>query len=115
MKAAWEWVKKHWQIFVGVLIAALGAFFYVEVTRRPKVVPLPENPVKEEAEKEAEEKTLKAEQTALEAKTQIAKEHEEAINKHLEDAKGKTEEVRQDVDKTNEFLKNVGKDIRGGG
>lgn len=112
MKAAWEWVKKHWEIVAGLLILLLGFLFGVAVRKRPVIVQ-GSNPEKKEAEEEAEAKTRKAEQQAEDKKAEAQKEHEADLAVMVDKIQDKSEDIRGDTQKTNEYLKDVGKHIRG--
>lgn len=113
MKAAWEWVKKHWELLMGALLLALGFFLGVTVARK-RPAPAPEaNPTKEKAEEEAAEKLRRAELVAEDQKAEVAKEHAAVIAKELEETKAATEEVRSSPDRTNTYLHDVGKAVRG--
>lgn len=111
MKNAWEWVKRHWELFLGALVVLLGFLFGVAVQRR-RPMPVP-NPVRTEAEEEAAKETRKAEQLAEDQKAEVTKEHVILIAKQLEETQEKTEAIRTNPDETNAYLKNVGKAVRG--
>jgi hypothetical protein len=113
VKAAWEWVKKHWELVVGALILVLGFFLGVQVARRRPAPVLPPNPTKEKAEEEAAAEVHKAEVKAADEKAEVEKAHEAAREEAVENITEKTEEVRDNVDETNTYLKSVGKAVRG--
>lgn len=113
MKAAWEWVKKYWEWLAGSLILVLGFFLGVAVMRRRSAPPIPSNPVKEEAEEEAAAEVRKEEVKAADAKAEVEKEHAAAREEAVADITKKTEEVRDDANETNAYLKSVGKAVRG--
>lgn len=113
LKKAWEWLKRNWMwvlLPVGILLLLLG------IKPRPKVVGSQLHGAADAANKaraEAERKAAEA-QAARDAEVKrIEAEHAESIKK-LTDAQKKTvEELRTDPEKLNEYLLNVGKQIRG--
>ena len=113
MKAVWEWIKKYWQLLVTGLLVFIGFAFGVTIAKRRTAPVAPLNPEKEKAEKEAASAIRKAEQKAADQKAEVVKEHEADTIKIVEDAEKKTEEARHDTDKTNDYLKSVGKVVRG--
>jgi hypothetical protein len=112
LKAAWEWVKKHWELLGAAILVLLGFLLGVTVRKRPVVLE-GANPEKEDAEKKAQSDTRKAEQDAAEQKAEAKKQHDVDTAGLVTEVQQKTEEVRHDPQKTNEYLLNVGKDIRG--
>jgi hypothetical protein len=112
MKAAWEWAKKYWELLVGALLLLLGVLFGVALQRRSAPVQQP-NPVKDEADKEAEAKTREAENKAADEKAEAVKEHDADLAVVVQKAQETTAEVRGDTQKTNDYLQQVSKSVRG--
>lgn len=112
MRAAWEWLKKYWQVVAGALLVLLGVGFGVAIQRR-RPVPKEPNPVEEEANEEAEAQTRQAENEAADDKAKAQEEHDVDLAVVVDKVQDATAAVRGDADKTNAYLKNVGKDIRG--
>lgn len=109
---AWAWVKKHWQLVLSILGAILAFLFGFEAKKRPVVIS-GVDPVKDAAEKatqvaivQAQEQhdvvVAKAEQQAQAADDAVVKQEQQT-----------TASVEQDVDKTNQYLQDVSKEIGG--
>ncbi len=112
MKAAWEWLKKYWEVLAGALLLLAGAMVGVAVQRRRAPLQEP-NPTKDAANEEAEEETRAAENDAADQKAEAQKEHDVDLAAVVEKTQAATDEVRGDSEKTNAYLKDVGKSIRG--
>jgi hypothetical protein len=111
----WAWLKKYWKwlLFpVGLIIGILTM-----IGRRKKItVTSPEVTEAEEARKKADEEARKRLQELEEDRREkienIEKEHADTIRELTEDQRSRLEELREDPDELNEFLLEVGKEIR---
>lgn len=111
----WSWVKKNWKwllLPIGVVIFIIGR---ITAKRNFKVV----NPELHEADKKKREAQEQADREAQEATkerdekvSELKKEHAETIKKLTDEQKKRAEELK-DPDELNEFLLEVGKEIRG--
>lgn len=111
MIVAWLWIKKYWELLTAGLLVILGVFLGLSLRKRPIVQGA--NPVKEEAEKKAQADTSKAEQKATEQKAQALEQHDADLAVVVDQVQQKTEEVRGDPQKTNDYLQDVSKLVRG--
>lgn len=112
MRAAWEWVKKYWELLAGALVLLFGVLLGVSVQRRRAPLQEP-NPVEDEANEEAKAEAREAENEAADEKAEAVKQHDDDLAVLAEKLQDTTAEVRTDSDKTNTYLRDVGKAVRG--
>jgi hypothetical protein len=111
---AWPWLKKYWVwlLFpVGIVIYILGCRSGSTTVLSPGSVEAER--AKKEAEDRAAEKLAKAKAERDARIAGIEKEHKEVIDKLTEEQKKDLKNLREDPEKLNAFLKNVGRSIRG--
>jgi hypothetical protein len=111
MVAFWAWLKKYWELLAAGLLVVLGFCLGLSLRKRPTVQGA--NPVKEKAEQKAQADTSKAEQKATEQKAEALEKHDADVAVVVDQVQQKTEEVRSDPEKTNEYLQGVSRSIRG--
>lgn len=112
MLAAWLWVKKHWEILLGLLIALLGFLLGVSVKKTPVIVQ-GDDPEKKKIEDQTQKAIDEAQKEHDQAVAEAQAEEQKAQQDVVTEEQKKTSEVEGDVDQTNEYLKNVSKDIGG--
>lgn len=112
LSMAWAWAKKYWELLLGFLVLLLGVALGVNVQRRRAPVQQA-NPVKEAADKEAQAETRKAEYKAAEQKSEAVKEHDADLAVMVEKTQEATAAVEGSTEKTNAYLQNVSKNVRG--
>jgi len=112
MSAAWVWVKKYWEYLAATALLFLGVFLGVQLKKRPVVV-AGESP----EQKELEEKTSEEEAEILNgiypAQQEIRTKQEEGLQGLVEAEKKQAAELVKDPDATNDYLKQVGRSVRG--
>ena len=113
---ALPWLKKYWKwlLFpIGVLVFIAG---YV-VRPKPKVLSselLGHAKVKKDIDRKTAGQIIEAKEERDKKVAEIEKQHAATVAKLTRDQRGKLKELREDPDKVNEFLLQVGKEIRGG-
>lgn len=113
---AWSWLKKYWMwlLFpIGILIFILGK---ISVCKSPDVV-APELVGAEEERRKAQEgadrQVFIATKEREKKLDEIRKEHEQVIKDLTDEQRGQVKELEEDPDKLNDFLLDVGRQIRG--
>jgi hypothetical protein len=112
---ALPWLKKYWKwlLFpIGILIFIAG---YV-VRPKPKVLSSElhgAGDTKREADDKAAEKTDEARAKRDERLAEVEKDHAKTVAKLTRKQRDQLEELREDPDKVNDFLLQVGREIRG--
>lgn len=109
----WAFIKKHFTLVGGFLVALLGFMFGFAVKKKPVIVP-GTDPTKTQAEQD-----LKTEEVQIQADDTRAK--QSATDEHTKDvAAVVTGEQKQEPalqtndDATNSYLKDIGNQVRGG-
>lgn len=112
----WNWVKRYWKwlLFpIGILLFLLGRF----TIKKPTPVIAPElvraSEEEKKAREEAEKRALAAELERERKLLEINAKHEETLKKMTDEQKHKAKELEAQPEKLNEFLLEVGKQIRG--
>lgn len=112
----WKWLKKYWKwlLFpVGIALFILGRI----TTRKPPNVIAPElieadrqrRRLQEEADRKVFEAALERERKLDE----LRKEHEAVLRELTDEQREKVKELEADPEKLNDFLLDVGRQIRG--
>lgn len=105
-----DWVQQNWWAVatggIGVVVLLFRFFFKHPVT------PNPENPVKDAAEKKAEKEKVEAQVEKEKKQEEARTEHAEEVKELVEKQKEETPALIDDPDATNDFLKQVGRDVR---
>lgn len=112
---AWRWLKKYWMW----LLFPVGIFVFIvgRLTARrlpdvvaPEIVEAEEN--RRRAQEEADRQVEEAEAEREQKLDEIREEHAETVSKLTEAQKEKAAELVDDPEKLNEFLTNVGREVR---
>jgi hypothetical protein len=106
MLLVWEWFKRWWK-WLGIAAALIAAFF---LGRYKKPTPSLD-PIRDDAEKKADEKTKQLEEEHQKKIDELTKEHDQQVKKITEDAQ-KNVEKEKDPQELDDFLKDVGKKVR---
>lgn len=111
---AWPWLKKNWMW----VVFPIGILVFIATYRKlPDIISsetIGAGNVKRDADEKAEEKTEEAKAEQKAALEKVKKEHAGTIAKLTRKQRDQLEELRDDPDKVNAFLKSVGESIRGG-
>lgn len=103
----WEWLKKWWRwLLLG--LALLVAFLAGILFPKPQPTVSPSNEKKKDEEEKAkklEEELKVKEQETLEAEK---RKHDVAVSDQQKELEKKTEGLKEDIVKTNEYLHQVG-------
>lgn len=117
MIKVWLWLKKYWKwlIFpIGILVFVLGRL----TSRKLPAVIAPEllgaAEVKEKADRQAVVELRKLDDERQTKVKEIEERHSEVISKLTDDQKKKYEAIKADPNEVNNFLLDIGKDIRNG-
>jgi flagellar motility protein MotE (MotC chaperone) len=115
---AWFWFRKNWKaVLLGVTTLGLGLLLGRAFKKRPEVV-APElvehAEVSDKADKKAEEEIVVAQLERDTRLKEIDEEHADTIKNLTDEQKEKASELENDPDELNEFLLDVGKDVRNG-
>jgi len=110
LQGVWSFIKKYWQLLVGLGVG-LSVFL---LSIRPKNTTPPEvDGFQKKVEDETKKEEQKAEQELKNDVVSAKKEHDDVVDKAVDAEKKRTEDLIDDPDATNDFLKQVGQDIRG--
>lgn len=113
MIAVWEWMKKYWQVLVAIAIAALGFFVGVEVKKRPIIVS-GEDPERKKIEDDAAKKEQQIDLQAQKKADEAQAKGDAAVAQVVADEQGVVTAVTNDGDSLNAYIKDAGKQVRGG-
>lgn len=112
MTAIKEWFKKYWGYVVAGVLAVVAFFIGRKLLQKQVVVqPGPSKKQVDEEKKAEELKEQAQEKRELEVK-EADKEYKKVVETQTKHIEAITAEVQEDPDKTNDFLKSVGKNIR---
>lgn len=106
------WVKKYWQWLLGGVVALASFVVGVVLKKRPLIVN-GADPERARAESEVLLQRKKFEADALEEKAGAYEDHDTDVDIVVRAEEQKTQAIVDDVDKTNEYLQDVGKQVRG--
>lgn len=116
IKSAWSWLKKYWMwlLFpVGALLFILGK---LSVKKPPDVV-APElvdaEKARRRAQEDADQKAFEAAKLRAIKVDEIRAEHSKVINELTDTQRAMAKGLEDDPDKLNDFLLDVGSQIRG--
>ncbi len=113
----WVWLKANWKaVLLGITTLGLGLLVGKALRKSQKVV----NPelvgadkTKREAQAEEDSKRIAAAKERAEKLVEIEVDHADTINELTDKQRSEVDELKADPDKLNEYLLNVGKEIRG--
>jgi F0F1-type ATP synthase membrane subunit b/b' len=113
----WDWLKENWKtVLLGVLTLGVGLVVGKSLRKTQNVV----NPelvgadkTKREAQAEENKARLEAAKKRAERLVSIEEKHEQTIKKLTDEQRTNADELKDDPEKLNEYLFQVGKDIRG--
>jgi len=108
LQGAWTFFKKYWQLFAGLAVGLL--VFLLSIRLKPTT---PDQTLQKRVEDETDKKEQEAAKRRDASVTDAEAQHDKAISDVLQQEKKKSDELIDDPDATNDFLKQVGKDIRG--
>ena len=117
LRKVWAWVKRYWRYLLFPVGIVLGIVSML-ASRREVVVTSPSEVTEAEKERLLAAAEAHAKKAALEKERaakvkEIEQAYRDTLDRLTEEQKGQVEELREDPDKLNEFLLQVGKDIRG--
>lgn len=108
LQGVWAFIKKYWQLITGLVIGLLVFFLSI----RPKSVS-PDQSLQKKVEEETNKKEQEAARRRDASVEKAEAQHAKAISDVLQEEKKKADELIDDPAATNDFLKQIGKDIRG--
>jgi flagellar biosynthesis/type III secretory pathway M-ring protein FliF/YscJ len=110
----WAWLKKYWKWLLFPVGIVIGILSVIGRRRSPVVAPevLEAEKARQEAEEAAQKKLDEADKIRREKVEFIRREHAETLKKLTDDQRSRVEELREDPDELNEFLRGVGEEIR---
>lgn len=107
-QGVWAFIKKYWQLLAGLLVGL--SVFLLSIRLKPTTPDQTlQKKVEDETDKKEQEAGKKRDASVEEAKT----DHDKVISDALQEETKKSEELLNDPEATNDFLKQIGKDIRG--
>lgn len=112
----WAWLKKYWKwlLFpVGILLGILSMLGRKRIFNVVSPELVEAEKVREEAEEDKRQRIEELEQERSERLEEIERVHADTVSKLTDEQKKRVEELREDPDELNDFLLEVGKDIRG--
>lgn len=112
MRAAWEWVKRHWELLSTTLLVGLGFLLGVSLRKRPVALPA-KDPDQKKAEDAAAEEAQEIQAQAAEDKKKLQREHADSLEAVVQEQREQAPVLVKDTDATNEYLKQVGDLVRG--
>lgn len=112
MTAAWAWLKKYWEICAAGALLFLGVFVGWWFKKVPIIID-GEDPEKKAIDKQVAEETKQIQQEAAAQKEVLKEEHAEALEDIVAKQVEKAPELVKDPDATNDYLKSVGRSVRG--
>ena len=106
----------HWDLLALFLIGLIGSivsFFGIKRQGdvRPAPVPGP-SPVQQQADKDSQAAVQQAQEKRDQQVAQATQQHDQAVSAQAKDLREKTEEARDDVDKTNAVLQDISKQMQ---
>lgn len=107
-----EWVKKYWALLLGALVALIGFLLGVSIKKTPVIV-VGDDPEKKKSEQQTQAQIDAAQKQRDQEVTVAKKEEQQAQAAVVTSEEKKTEEIKSDVNKTNDFLKDVSNQIEG--
>lgn len=116
MSTAWAWVKKNWKwlLFpIGILLFVIGKVSAKKSYRviNPELVDAEKT--KRKAREESEAKNLEAKKERDKRLAEVVEAHDTKLQNLTAEQNEKVDELRDDPERLNEYLLEVGKDIRG--
>ena len=114
---AWNWLKENWKaVLFGILTLGVG-LAVGKVLRKPQKVVNPElvgaDKTKRQAQAEENKARLEAAKKRAERLVSIEEKHEQTVKKLTDEQRANADELKDDPEKLNEYLFQVGKEIRG--
>lgn len=117
LSAAWAWLERNWKTIGLIVVFPIGLLVLLSKLQRPKVlVTSPELSEHRRLEKSLQQQSEKAKLEVVKRKAErdeeIEVEFEEEIAEVREEAHDDVARLRTDPEAINEFLKQVGRDVR---
>jgi len=107
---------ESWDLLVLFILGTLGAvvsFFGIKRQgSAPAPIPVGPSPVQQQAEAGQKAGEQKAQEQRDQTVAQATKDHDQAVSGQVTTLQAKTEEVRDDVDKTNAVLQDISKQMQ---
>ncbi len=118
-KSAWEWIKKHAVLLVGLLGAAASIALGFFLGRKRITVDLNPVPGPSEKQQELDAKTEEEKKRLLEAKNkeqqEIRDKHDTVVDNQVKDLRESAPTLVDNPDELNKHLIDVGKKVRSDG
>lgn len=108
------WMKKYWSALVTGLVLILGVMFTVSVRKRPVIIS-GDDPQKKKIEDDVAKQEQQIQQQATEQKQDVTDQQQKDVQAVISAEQKKEPGLEKDPDATNDYLKQVGQETRGGG
>ncbi len=113
MKKITEFMKKWWRwLLAGA--AVLLAFILGERLKKPVVVVQGPSEKQKDIEEKTKQEEAKLDQKAAEETQKILDQHKASVDALTDEQRKKVDEIKDDPQAVNQYLLDVGKDMRGG-
>jgi len=117
LKRAWLWLKKYWMwllLPVGIVVFLVGRFTGRKTPDvvAPELIGAADKKLKED--EKAEQAKEEAKVKLVERVAEVKREHAETVEKLTDTQKELVEDLTEDPEALNAFLKSVGEEVRGG-
>lgn len=109
--AVWAWIKKYWQVLVGLLVALIGFLMGVQIRRRPVVI-TGEDPERKKIEDKTKAAEAEAEKVREQERQDAQAAHDAEIQGVVIEEQRTTEQIKGDADAVVDYLHQVGDDVR---
>ena len=108
------WLKKYWEVVAGGGLLFMGVFFGVWAKKTPVIVQ-GQDPEKEKIDKKVDVQEAQIQQEVVKEKQIITEQQAKDLSEVVAKEEAAEPALEKSPDATNEFLKQVGQQVRGEG